>query len=210
MQTRMGSRYLQRHITKTANVNISGITTVNEIVRMVSQCLRSVAKMAFKVGDKAKVVDKESLLYNKTVELIEVSDEAYIFNSETPKLKLVVHESAMQRTIEWESSPDRAETNFDKLIGQNGELVEERKKQVLAGALGIVQRYCEEKSNKMEVVAALFGKKLGEEFDIKWGVCEYTIRFTNDGMEVTDDYGKWYEAQLYRALLTGEAMIVNE
>lgn len=75
--------------------------------------------MAFKVGDKAKVVDKESLLYNKTVELVEVGDEAYIFNSENPKLKLVVHESAMQRTIKWESSPDRGEKNlsmkFDKI-----------------------------------------------------------------------------------------------
>jgi hypothetical protein len=44
MQTHMGSRYLQRYITK-ANVSISGITTVNEIAQRVSQCLRSVAKM---------------------------------------------------------------------------------------------------------------------------------------------------------------------
>lgn len=103
-----------------------------------------------------------------------------------------------------------AKNDFEKLLGKNGKLVEERKKQVLAGALGIVQRYYEETPNKMEVVAALFGKKLGEEFDIKWGVCEYTIRFTKDGMEVTDDYGEWYEAQLYRALLTGEAVIVDD
>lgn len=143
--------------------------------------------MAFKAGDKAKVVDKESLLYNKTVELIEVSDEAYIFNSENPKLKLVVHESAMQRTIDWESSPDKAETNFDKLLGQNGELVEERKKQVLAGALGIVQCHYKETPNKMEVVAALFGKKLGEEFLV----------------ELTDDYSaRCYRGRIWRVKLT--------
>lgn len=65
-------------------------------------------------------------------------------------------------------------------------------------------------NNKMAEVAKMFGKELGEVFDIKWGVCEYTIRFTKDGMEVTDDYGEWYEAQLYRVLLTGEAVIVDE
>ena len=64
--------------------------------------------------------------------------------------------------------------------------------------------------NKMAQVAELFGKKLGEEFDIKWGECEYTIRFTIDGMEVTDDCGEWYEAQLYRVLLIGEAEIMEE
>jgi len=72
--------------------------------------------MTFKVGDKAKVVDKESLLYNKTVELIEVNDEAYIFNCENPKFKLLVHKNAIQRTIEWESSPDRGEKNLSMKI----------------------------------------------------------------------------------------------
>ena len=103
-----------------------------------------------------------------------------------------------------------ADNNFEKLLGENGELVEERQNQVLAGALGIVRRHCKETPNKMEFLAALFGKKLMEEFDIKWGVCEYTIRFTKDGMEVTDDYGEWYEAQLYRVLLTGEAVITSD
>jgi hypothetical protein len=46
MQTRIGSRYLQMYITKTANVSISGITEVSEIAQMVSLCLRSVVKMA--------------------------------------------------------------------------------------------------------------------------------------------------------------------
>ena len=79
--------------------------------------------MTFKVGDKAKVVDKESLLYNKTVELIEVSDEAYIFYYEPRKLKLVVHKDSIQRTVEWESSPDRGEENlsmkFDEIDNVN-------------------------------------------------------------------------------------------
>lgn len=70
--------------------------------------------MAFKVGDKAKVVDKESLLYNKTVELVEVGDEAYIFNSENTKLKLMVHKDAIQRIIKWESSPYRGK-KFDEI-----------------------------------------------------------------------------------------------
>jgi hypothetical protein len=42
----MDSRYLQRFITKTADVVISGTTTVKEIDQRVSQCLGSVAKMA--------------------------------------------------------------------------------------------------------------------------------------------------------------------
>jgi hypothetical protein len=74
-----------------------------------------------------------------------------------------------------------AENNFEKLLVKNGELVEERKKQVLAGALEIVQRYYKETPNKMEVVAALFGRKLGEEFEVKdkyktvWH-CKFTKR----------------------------------
>ena len=72
--------------------------------------------MAFKVGDKAKVVDKESHLYNKTVELIEVNDEAYVFNYGNQKLNLVVHKDAIQRTIKWESSPDRGEKNLSMKI----------------------------------------------------------------------------------------------
>jgi hypothetical protein len=77
--------------------------------------------MAFKVGDKAKVVDKESILYNKTVELKKIDNEAYIFYCESEKLNLVVHKDLIQKTIEWKSSPDKAWTNFDKLLGQNGE-----------------------------------------------------------------------------------------
>jgi hypothetical protein len=44
----IGSLYLQRYITKTANVIISGTTRVSEIVQMMSLCSRSVVKMADK------------------------------------------------------------------------------------------------------------------------------------------------------------------
>ena len=64
--------------------------------------------------------------------------------------------------------------------------------------------------NKMEQFAAMFGKKLGEEFDIKIGACEYTIRLTLDGMEVTDDRGNWFDCMFFRSLLTGEAVIVDD
>ena len=54
-----------------------------------------------------------------------------------------------------------AENRCDELFGKNGELVEFRKKQVLEGALEIVQRNYEDKPNKMGVIAALFNKKNG-------------------------------------------------
>lgn len=169
--------------------------------------------MEFKVGDKAKVVDKESLFYNKTVELIKVDNEAYIFYYEPKKIKLVVHKDAIQNTIEWESSPDKGETNIDKLLGQNGELVEERKKQVLAGALGIVQHYCEETPNKMEVVAALFGKRLGEKFTVQDKYFDYAgMIFDVSGLRNSEtikrnDEMTVCEAELLCGLLTGEAVI---
>lgn len=75
--------------------------------------------MAFKVGDKAKVVDKESFLYNKTVELVKIDNEVYIFYCESEKLNFVVHKETIQRTIKWESSPDKAETNSTVLEPYN-------------------------------------------------------------------------------------------
>lgn len=163
-----------------------------------------------KIGDKAKVVDKESLLYNETVELVKVGNEAYIFYFEPKKLKLVVHKDAIQRTIEWESSPDKAETNFDKLLGQNGELVEERKKQVLAGALEIVQRYYKETPNKMEVIAAMFGKRVGERFTVERDHDRFDCRFTKHGLDTFGVYENPYmsfDGFILEELLTGEAVI---
>ncbi|WP_303839427.1 hypothetical protein [Selenomonas ruminantium] len=36
-----------------------------------------------------------------------------------------------------------AENNFEKLLGKNGELVEERKKQVVMGAAQIIKSHCD-------------------------------------------------------------------
>jgi hypothetical protein len=85
--------------------------------------------------------------------------------------------------------------------------VEERKKQVLAGALEIVQRYCEETPNKMEVVAALFGKKLGEEFHFKVGKTVIKAKWTEMGLMSTDFAGKWWPCCYMPSLLTGQAVI---
>ena len=101
-----------------------------------------------------------------------------------------------------------AENNFDKLLGRNGELVEERKKQVLAGALEIVQRYYKETPNKMEVVAALFGKKLGERFTVKVDNRLYDCSFEKYGFYSYGAYENPYlsfDAFILQELLTGTA-----
>lgn len=107
-----------------------------------------------------------------------------------------------------------AEDNFEKLLGKNGELVEERKKQVLAGALEIVQRYYKETPNKMEVVAALFGKKLGEEFVMRLGEDMYRSRFDRERgliyQPIPTCQENWSTNSAFlRLLLTGRAEIVE-
>ena len=66
--------------------------------------------------------------------------------------------------------------------------------------------------NKMEQVAAMFGKKLGEEFMARLKVgFEINCKFTNEGLkqEIFDD--GWYDNDSFlRRLLTGEAEIVEE
>ena len=66
-------------------------------------------------------------------------------------------------------------------------------------------------ADKMEAVAQLFGKKLGEEFKITHMSVTNTVKFTNDGLEMY--YGlskKWIiSSGLLESLLTGEAVIVN-
>jgi len=109
---------------------------------------------------------------------------------------------------------------FDKLFGKNGKLVEERKKQVLAGALEIVQRYYEETPNKMEVVAALFGKELGEEFFVELKD-EYSVRqsgkriwkmkLETDGLWCyIPNEGWFFNRPILSDLITGTAVIVDE
>ena len=67
-------------------------------------------------------------------------------------------------------------------------------------------------ANKMEQVAAMFGKRLGEEFTVKYQtpkyryVTQYHATFEEKGLIV---YGQNKDTIL-RQLLTGQAMIVND
>ena len=106
-----------------------------------------------------------------------------------------------------------AENNFEKLFGKNYELVEFRKKQVLEGALEIVQRHYKETPNKMEVIAAIFGKQLGERFSVKVNNQIYDCSFKEYGF---DSYGAYenpyldFDAFILQELLTGTAVIIDD
>jgi hypothetical protein len=69
-----------------------------------------------------------------------------------------------------------------------------------------------DKPNKMAEVAAMFGKKLGEEFSVKYQISkykwciEYHLAFTDKGIT---HYGKSKDIIL-RQLLTGKAVIVDD
>jgi len=66
--------------------------------------------------------------------------------------------------------------------------------------------------NKMEAVARFFGKKLGEEFNVKYQISkykwciEYHLAFTEKGLT---HYGKSKDVIL-RQLLTGQAVFVDD
>ena len=66
--------------------------------------------------------------------------------------------------------------------------------------------------NKMSIVATQFGKRLGEEFTIKYQtpkykyVTQYHVTFEEKGLTV---YGQNKDTIL-RQLLTGQAMIVDD
>ena len=70
-----------------------------------------------------------------------------------------------------------------------------------------------EDKNKMAEVAKLFGKKLGEEFKIKYGVgldYEAVVKFTEKNFRVYHlSYWGW-DNNLLAELLTGKAVIVDE
>ena len=117
-----------------------------------------------------------------------------------------------------------AVNNFDKLIGKNGELAELRKEQVLTGAIGIIQRQYAGR-NKMEAIAALFGKKLGEEFKLTYNFFNTVPvlirgRFMESGFELIDlaQIAQTQDGMMLRSeqfialqqLLTGEAEIVED
>lgn len=63
--------------------------------------------------------------------------------------------------------------------------------------------------NKMEQVAAMFGKKLGEEFKMKMGDAIFMAKITEHGLVVNDcQYHHW--AAMLTDLLTGQAVIVDD
>lgn len=105
------------------------------------------------------------------------------------------------------------ENNFDKLLGKNGELLQERQKQVLDGALEIIRWYYKDKPNKMEVIAALFGKKLNKRFMLQCSDRNREVMFTPGGLDILD-YDDFFADELGRMfledLLTGEATVIND
>lgn len=105
-----------------------------------------------------------------------------------------------------------AMNNFDKLLGRNGELAELRKEQVLDGAMHIIQQHYADKQNKMEAVAQLFGKKLGEEFLIKdYHNAKLPYVFTEKGLFYVKGGKKDLNDRFcLLKLLTGEAVIVDD
>jgi len=65
--------------------------------------------------------------------------------------------------------------------------------------------------NKMEQVAALFGKKLGEQFYMKINRNIYTVKLTRQGLKALTNYNAWESINLHLSkLLTGEAVIVDD
>ena len=66
--------------------------------------------------------------------------------------------------------------------------------------------------NKMAQVAAMFGKKLGEEFTVRGKAQDYLMVFTEIGLKLRQEmaYPELFENSFLRKLLTGEAVIVDE
>lgn len=63
--------------------------------------------------------------------------------------------------------------------------------------------------NKMEQVAAIFGKKLNEEFTIECAGSHYKAYFKKDGIRVRAMYYDLWDSVLI-GLLTGEATIIDD
>lgn len=69
-------------------------------------------------------------------------------------------------------------------------------------------------SNRMEEVASMFGKKLGEEFKLEITFFStrkiFTVKFTRVGLKYLTKYNAWEERNCYIPyLLTGKATIVK-
>ena len=69
-------------------------------------------------------------------------------------------------------------------------------------------------SNHMDEIAKMFGKKLGERFDVIFKGDRFTAYFTEKGIEHEANVKEinWYSLNAYmlEGLLTGEAVIVDE
>lgn len=100
--------------------------------------------------------------------------------------------------------------SFDKLLGRNGELVELRKEQMLAGAMHIIQQHYADKQNKMEAVAQMFGKKLFDKFHVKLGYDTFSARFSPYGFEIFGEHCMWVtDGQILNKLFIGKAVILD-
>ena len=107
--------------------------------------------------------------------------------------------------------------NFEKLLGKNGELMEERKKQALAGAVGIIRQHYKDKPNKMEMVAKLFGKELGKEFVVNvpqydvYGEIKDTVPVKGwfDSRGFRSEQIMFADPYIFAELLEGKAVIVD-
>lgn len=67
--------------------------------------------------------------------------------------------------------------------------------------------------NKMEAVAQLFNKKLGERFSVKRDDMIFDCRFTKHGLDTFGIYENPYmsfDTFILEELLTGEAVIIDE
>jgi hypothetical protein len=75
-----------------------------------------------------------------------------------------------------------------------------------------IKRKKQLQKNKMEVIANMFGKKLGELFKVRHCYCigEYTAYFTKDGYMVKTTRDSWKDDSLLVGLILGMSVIVND
>jgi hypothetical protein len=67
--------------------------------------------------------------------------------------------------------------------------------------------------NKMEIIAQLFGKRLGERFTVKRDNMMFDCRFTKHGLDTFGVYENPYmdfDCFIFMDLLTGRAVIVDD
>jgi hypothetical protein len=64
--------------------------------------------------------------------------------------------------------------------------------------------------NKMQHIAALFGKKLGERFTLQF--CEYRFDclFTENGLAYAQPITREFDDELFVQMIKGEAVIVDD